>query len=633
MNKKREWVKNAAIIFLAVMLVLTFFSNTIMNYSLPEVSAQYVDGGTLSEQIRGSGVVEANQIYDITIDETRTISSVEVKEGDVVEKDQVLFRLEDSESAELEAAQKELRAAQKAYDEALISEGYDYSLDELDIEKKEENLQTLKEELSEIPENNDDIEALIKTLESEKKDHEREIKNCNDALTAIEAKEYTSLDESIYNKISTALSKVEREEKNKSNTEEKIKEIEESMAGGGSAEEVAAAEKNVADIVNQINNVQSQITQLMIYPPEKQEDYMSQLGQLQNQLSGLNNDLSYAQKMYNSAVEKSSKYNSNSQQLDSYKKTLKTNETNLSKFQKSFDNIIAEVKNEQKDRISELEDAVEIIDEQIEEANKTIEETGDRSAKEKEIKEAENALEVAKLTLEQKKKDDAVQVSKNNLMLKDLLASVEDAEKNVEKFESRSIGAEITAKVGGKITSLPYSAGETAEMGTVVASIEMSEKGYTLEFPVTMEQARKVSVGDEAEIQYFLYGDAKAVLTSIDTDKDNPSQRKILKFAVTGDITPGQNLQLAMGSKGQRYDYIVPKSAVREDSNGKFVLAVVAKSSPLGNRYVAERIDVNVLASDDTRSAVSGGFIGSEFIISTSTKPIEPGMQVRLVDQ
>ena len=31
----RGWVKNAAIIFLAVLLVLTFFSNTIMNASLP----------------------------------------------------------------------------------------------------------------------------------------------------------------------------------------------------------------------------------------------------------------------------------------------------------------------------------------------------------------------------------------------------------------------------------------------------------------------------------------------------------------------------------------------------------------------------------------------------------------------
>ena len=36
-------MKTVAIIFLSIMLVLTFFSNTIMNYSLPQVATQYVD--------------------------------------------------------------------------------------------------------------------------------------------------------------------------------------------------------------------------------------------------------------------------------------------------------------------------------------------------------------------------------------------------------------------------------------------------------------------------------------------------------------------------------------------------------------------------------------------------------------
>ena len=49
--KKRGWVKNAAIIFLAVMLVLTFFSNTILNWSLPEVSGQYTGRGSISSGI------------------------------------------------------------------------------------------------------------------------------------------------------------------------------------------------------------------------------------------------------------------------------------------------------------------------------------------------------------------------------------------------------------------------------------------------------------------------------------------------------------------------------------------------------------------------------------------------------
>ena len=38
--KNRDWVKNAAIIFLAVLLVLTFFSNTIMNRIQLMISCQ-----------------------------------------------------------------------------------------------------------------------------------------------------------------------------------------------------------------------------------------------------------------------------------------------------------------------------------------------------------------------------------------------------------------------------------------------------------------------------------------------------------------------------------------------------------------------------------------------------------------
>ena len=86
-----------------------------------------------------------------------------------------------------------------------------------------------------------------------------------------------------------------------------------------------------------------------------------------------------------------------------------------------------------------------------------------------------------------------------------------------------------------------------------------------------------------------------------------------------------------MGSKGQQYDLLVPNSSIREDNNGKFVLTVVAKSSPLGNRYTATRVDVKVLASDDTMSAVSGLSQG-DFVITTSTKPIEAGTLVRLAE-
>ena len=83
-KKRREWIKNAAIIFLAVLLVLTFFSGTIQNHSLPEVAVQYTTSDTVSSGVRVSGTVNASQSYSVTLDQTRTVRAVYVRNGDEV---------------------------------------------------------------------------------------------------------------------------------------------------------------------------------------------------------------------------------------------------------------------------------------------------------------------------------------------------------------------------------------------------------------------------------------------------------------------------------------------------------------------------------------------------------------------
>ena len=140
-------------------------------------------------------------------------------------------------------------------------------------------------------------------------------------------------------------------------------------------------------------------------------------------------------------------------------------------------------------------------------------------------------------------------------------------------------------------------------------------------------------MGDTAEVQYY-YGESPitATLVAIRNDPEKPAEKKLLSFKLEGDVTSGAQISIAIGERGGSYDTIVPNSAVRTDNNGSFVLAFVAKSSPLGNRYVAQRIDVKVLAKDDVNSAVSGGLTTSEFVITTSSKPIEPGMLVRMPD-
>ena len=150
-----------------------------------------------------------------------------------------------------------------------------------------------------------------------------------------------------------------------------------------------------------------------------------------------------------------------------------------------------------------------------------------------------------------------------------------------------------------------------------------------------MEQSRLVTIGDEAEVNrmYRAYGDMRAVLVSMRNDPLNPATSRILTFDITGDdVESGMQLNISVGQRSANYEIIVPNSALRSDSNGDFVLVVLERSSPLGNRYIATRADVIIQATDDTHSAVTGGLSGWDFVITTATRPIEPGMQVRLID-
>ena len=76
----------------------------------------------------------------------------------------------------------------------------------------------------------------------------------------------------------------------------------------------------------------------------------------------------------------------------------------------------------------------------------------------------------------------------------------------------------------------------------------------------------------------------------------------------------------------------VPNSAIREDNNGKFILIIEERPSPLRNRYIARRADVEVTTSDDTKSAINAAIEGWEYVITTSTVPIKAGQEVRLAN-
>lgn len=646
-HKRREWVKNAAIIFLAIMLVLTFFSNTIMNYSLPEVAAQYVSSGSLSEQIRGTATVEAAESYTVKISDTRVVRSVEVKQGDAVEKGQVLITLEEGDGAQLEAAKSELETAQVEYRKALLATGKDYSLDELSIKNLEEDIAADKAALANISvyqENYEKAKAKVKSVEDEieainktVKSLENDKADLDEQLTALASDDFSSLDDKYFKQVEKAKADIDKYEKIKTDADENVKQLQDEIGTAVSDLEIETKKNEIEKQRETVTRLEAKYSLALADDSEDADAILAELNDAKYTLSNLNAE-------YRDLVEKKNTNSSLKSKLSYALVTQGNAEKNYNSSKKSLDTLKLTISKEIKKQKSEINDKIDAENEKLDDANDRLKDAQEKEAEAKEkasvsvedaqkaIKDKERQLEEKKITLSQTQKTDLEESGKASIDIEVMQSKIEKLEKKVAELEKDASGGEITAQVAGVIESISPVAGETVEAGSTVATIQMTEKGYTASITVTTDQAKKVKVGDAAEIQYFWYGDASATLTAIKADTANPAQNKQLVFSVTGDVSPGQSLQLVMGGKGQQYELIVPNSAIREDSNGKFVLAVVSKSSPLGNRYTAKRVNVTVIASDDTKSAVTGELMQSDFIISTSTKPINPGDQVRLVD-
>ena len=244
----------------------------------------------------------------------------------------------------------------------------------------------------------------------------------------------------------------------------------------------------------------------------------------------------------------------------------------------------------------------------------------------------ENALQ----TLLKTSKLDNLELSKMANEIAKLEAKLEELSGGEKDAEGNVTGGQIVSEVNGVVKEINVTAGNNTDPATAVMTIEVPDRGYTVSMNVTNEQAQKVTIGDTAEISTGYWGSSglSGKLVGIRNNTSaGQSGGKQLVFDVTGsDITSGTQVSVSIGQRSQNYDTIVPNSALRSDSNGSFVLVIVAKSSPLGNRFVATRVDVTELAKDDVNTAVSGGLSAYDMVLTTATKPVEDGMLVRLPD-
>lgn len=590
MANRKDKIKNITIIFLLIMLVLTFFSNTIMNYSLVEVSTQMVTSGSLTTKVRGSGTVEASESYSVTIDETRKIATVNVKKDAEVTTGDLLFTLEDSDSDELDTAKKNLNDAQAAYESAVLAAGITVAERQSIENGKGSTLTEKQNAIAGAKQKVKDAQAAVDAAQA----------NVDKIKAQIDAIGNTTVDTTAEEKAVLDAERVSSDAQDKLSTAEEV--YTPAKAAYDSAVSDLAAAKAAYD-----DTVDAYIAAKTAW--EKATD---------------ETDKKTKEEAKNTAE---SAMNKAKRQLDNCQKTVDTCKASLDSVSGTY--VTA------KNNANNSKTALNNANYNLSVKKLTGSETAEANNLQAQLNQATTALSAANTALTNATGDSEKVTEKINgeVTISSAYKTVVELQEEVAKLQEKSIGTEITAPISGTVTDIAVTAGTTVNANDVMMTIQPENKAYTLQFSVTENQAKRIRVGDSAEVLNNWNGnDITATVTNIHKDPQNRSS-SIVVCDVKGDVSVGDSYTLSIGQQSSNYDNIVPTSAIREDSNGSFLLIIESKSTPLGNRYYARRVDVEVITSDDKQSAVTGALEGYEYVITTTTKPVEENQQVRLASE
>ncbi len=621
-RRRKDLIKNFIIVFLVVMLILTFFSNTIMNYSLPRVAVQYVQPGSITSVIRGQGMVESGDPYNVMVKQSKTVGSIKVKSGQEVKEGDILISLEAEDSQELADAKNALDEAKEAYNKILLSDKVNSAI----IASSQGNV-----DVNSFRTSITNAQNAITTAEKGVDDCQTVVDNLNNQITITSGTTVTEAEKTAVDNLKTAsdnaATALTEAEADLTIKKAVVESCETALTAAQGAKEIAKQNLDAAQAdYDSLSRLKGIIDRMVAGEEISQEDTdfynsfdLATITSIADKLFIAGAALDEAQGTYDTVVaEEPDKIAAANAALDQAK-------ANRDAAQRTRDDAAA-VSNSAYTNWKNANDAI----------------TAKQNNASDSVTNLRNQLSVAQInlanaqkTLEEKKTalSDLISDIGSIRELTDAQAAIDKAKANVDKLQEQSGASDVICPINGTVISVNVSSGKKTSTDEPVVVLQPEGQGYTMKFSLENEKAKTVSIGDTAEVtNSWWYNDVTGSVASIRPDPSDPNRQKEITLNLQGSLVNGQNLTMSISSRTSNYDYVVPSSAVRNDNKGDYVLVIESKASPLGNRYFANRYDVEVLATDDTQTAINGNFSGYEYVVTTASKPIDEGAQVRLPD-
>lgn len=590
-SARRAKVIKAMIAFIVLLAILTFFSNTIMNLTIPKVMGAYASRGNLSYSNSARGTITVENQTEVKGLDGRTVDQVLVSNYDSVAKGDTILTLKSVEESE-------------------------------DLQTKKDRLKQLEREAdyeARSPSNSNDFTTYYDAINAAK----ATLSDAEDTL------------DMVYNK-----SSVEAENK-------KIIDNESAKAVSLEAS-VSAAAKTVEDIKKDIDALDAAIeplrSEIEVYialgtptpTPVQAREETEPTAPAETEPSASSEDgvvstptpiptatpvpvLDSDGLDPNSPTYEMEKLLLRISQLEEQKEAL---ESQIAAAQQRLDEASA--------KLAECQVKIQAAKDKI----ASLATLPSEAVAENAVNTARNAVNSAQKSLNDALTQAGITEDKLRDTAEDREEEIKKLKKEIDDLEKQAKVTEITAPASGYIYNISVSSGDTLTSKMIITYIlPETDRVCSVSFKFTSQAAQNIWVGMSLDVTSgFIEG---CTVTGIKPDPDNPRGYKIVKCMVDGnDAWPGEEITVNAGKGNDNYKCVVPSSAVSEDNNGSFIYVIVGSSTPLGDKYTVKRVDVTVEATDGAASAIKGEGLDKYdvMIVVRAEKPLEDGQRVRLED-
>ena len=211
--------------------------------------------------------------------------------------------------------------------------------------------------------------------------------------------------------------------------------------------------------------------------------------------------------------------------------------------------------------------------------------------------------------------------------------TVEQMELQLEKLE-RLLEADgrICAPSDGLITEIAVNIGERTADTPAVRMADLT-KGYRFTAELTKEQETYIGAGDEVTLTDSRRNHLEQLaVESVAADGENEGVYEISVPLPDDTLELGAAAVLDYSSTSKTYAICVPLAALHLDErNQPYVLTYDEQDSVLGKELRARKVSVNILDQNESYAALADGSISSQDeVIVSADKAVDDGSRIRL---